>query len=200
VYWHIEDLDAAIDGSILPRQTVGATTLVKGKLEFRYLWGAKGGRYWYYRRDGHRIPITSPDGRRLQKGDHDFLEAYERIHADFPPYLGFAPIALKLPDARQPAIYFLEAPPLRAVKIGFVHSGSALFARIDALQTGCPYKLRPVIVVEGSFDLEQGTHRLLAAERLQGEWFQVSDRVASLIGTLRNGSGLQQALSYIRAG
>jgi len=30
-----------------------------------------------------RIPITSPDGRRLRHGDPGFLEAYERIHRSF---------------------------------------------------------------------------------------------------------------------
>jgi integrase len=55
-------------------------------LEAPYLWGAKGRQrrlYWFYRRNGQRIPITSPDGRRLQKGDDGFLEVYERIHASF---------------------------------------------------------------------------------------------------------------------
>jgi integrase len=39
--------------------------------------------YWYYRRDGRYIQITSAEGRRLQPGDAGFLDAYERIHASF---------------------------------------------------------------------------------------------------------------------
>ena len=37
------------------------------KLDMPYLWAAKGrhGLYWFYRRSGQRIPISSPDGRRL---------------------------------------------------------------------------------------------------------------------------------------
>jgi hypothetical protein len=51
-----------------------------------YLWRATGRhdrQYWFYRRSGQRIPITSPEGRRLQQGDVGFLDAYERIHATF---------------------------------------------------------------------------------------------------------------------
>jgi hypothetical protein len=49
----------------------------------RYLYGPKKRRYWYYRRDGRFIPITSPDGRRLQYGEPGFLEAYARINSSF---------------------------------------------------------------------------------------------------------------------
>jgi integrase len=62
----------------------GGITLVK--LDLPYLWGAtgrKGRQYWFYRRDGQRIPITSPDGRRLKQGDPGFFEAYEQIHSSF---------------------------------------------------------------------------------------------------------------------
>jgi integrase len=51
-----------------------------------YLWAATGRssrRYWFYRRGGFRIPITSQDGHRLQYGEPGFLDAYERIHRSF---------------------------------------------------------------------------------------------------------------------
>jgi hypothetical protein len=72
-----------------------------------------------------------------------------------------------------PAVYFLTAPPLPAIKIGFIRADSVLRGRIAELQTGCPYKLRPILAIEGSFDLERDTHRAFAAERLLGEWFPV---------------------------
>lgn len=57
------------------------------KLDLPYLWVVTGrhrrGQYWFYRRNGRYIPITSPDGRRLQQGDPGFFEAYERIHKSF---------------------------------------------------------------------------------------------------------------------
>jgi integrase len=59
--------------------------LVKG-IDLPYLWAATGRKsrqYWFYRRAGLRIPITSPDGRRLRHGEPGFLEAFERIHRSF---------------------------------------------------------------------------------------------------------------------
>jgi integrase len=55
------------------------------QLELDYLWAARGRKklYWFYRRNGRRIPIKSPEGKRLAHGDDGFLEAYERIHATF---------------------------------------------------------------------------------------------------------------------
>src|SRR5215475_11219753 len=69
---------------------MGAGTITLVKIDVPYLWAATGrhGRlYWFYRRNGQRIPITAPEGRRLGQGDAGFLEAYERIHASF----GFKP-------------------------------------------------------------------------------------------------------------
>jgi hypothetical protein len=56
------------------------------KLDLPYLWAPMGRqrrRYWFYRRNGRRIPIISPDGRRLKRGEPGFFEAYERIHQSF---------------------------------------------------------------------------------------------------------------------
>ena len=74
-------LSIALSLSAQRATTAGATTLVK--LDIRYLYGPKKRRYWYYRRYGRFIPITSPEGRRLQQDDPGFLEAYARIHTSF---------------------------------------------------------------------------------------------------------------------
>jgi len=55
-------------------------------LDLPYLWGArgrKGRHYWYYRRAGLRVPITSANGLRLAPTDTGFYAAYDRIHASF---------------------------------------------------------------------------------------------------------------------
>ncbi len=55
-------------------------------LDLPYLWPAtgRGGRlYWFYRRNGLRLPITGLDGERLFPEDAGFIEAYRRIHASF---------------------------------------------------------------------------------------------------------------------
>jgi hypothetical protein len=93
-----------------------------------------------------------------------------------------------------PAVYFLAAPPLLAIKIGFIHARSMLRGRIAELQTGCPYKLRPILATEGSFDLERDTHRAFAAERQLGEWFQFSGRIEHFVEMLRGGVDIRRAL------
>lgn len=60
------------------------TTLVK--LDLKYLVANTGRhrrQYWFYRRGGKLIPISSPEGRRLKPGDDGFLAAYERIDESF---------------------------------------------------------------------------------------------------------------------
>jgi len=55
------------------------------KVDLPYLWAAKGrsALYWFYRRDGQRIPITGERGERLSPDDDGFLAAYERVHLTF---------------------------------------------------------------------------------------------------------------------
>lgn len=55
------------------------------RIRLPYLWEAraKGRKYYYYRRDGQRIPVTSERGRRLAPKDAGFAAAYDAIHATF---------------------------------------------------------------------------------------------------------------------
>jgi integrase len=86
------------------------------KLDLPYLWAPMGRhsrRYWFYRRAGKRIPITSPDGRRLQEGEPGFLEAYARIHESF----GVAPSAASAIGSLAHLIdTFREAPEFTTLK------------------------------------------------------------------------------------
>ena len=63
--------------------TDGTTTLAR--VDLLYLWAPQGRHkvYWFYRRAGQRIPITSSEGKRLAYGEAGFLDAYERIHESF---------------------------------------------------------------------------------------------------------------------
>jgi integrase len=86
------------------------------KVDLPYLWAPMGRRrrYWFYRRDGRRIPITSSDGRRRQKGEPGFFEAYERIHESFaePPSGGSAAGSIAhLIDAYRAAPEFTKRKP-----------------------------------------------------------------------------------------
>jgi len=55
------------------------------RVDLLYLWAPQGRHkvYWFYRRAGQRIPITSSEGKRLAYGEAGFLDAYERIHESF---------------------------------------------------------------------------------------------------------------------
>jgi integrase len=66
-------------------ESAGAITLVKLDIDYLFAGVDRQGkrRYWYYRRNRRYIPITSPEGRRLQPGDAGFLEAYAQVHAGF---------------------------------------------------------------------------------------------------------------------
>lgn len=94
----------------------------------------------------------------------------------------------------KPAVYVVEAPPLPAVKIGFVKSGLTVCDRISTLQTGCPYPIELVAISEGSRYLENLAHWRFAPERMVGEWFERSERVERFIDLLRAGTRLGDAL------
>lgn len=55
------------------------------KIELPYLWKAtaKGHTYYYYRRDGERVPIKDDQGKRLSPEDPGFATAYDDIHRSF---------------------------------------------------------------------------------------------------------------------
>src|SRR5436190_670094 len=70
-----------------PRRRAGPAGRISSMalIDLPYLWLAqdRSRKYWYYRRNGLRIPITSPNGERLFPEDAKFIEAYRRIHASF---------------------------------------------------------------------------------------------------------------------
>jgi len=95
--------------------TDGAITLAK--VELPYLWAPQGRSkvYWFYRRAGQRIPITSSDGKRLAQGDQGFLQAYERIHQTFgvatPPAATAVGTLSHLIDSYRASPDFLDLSP-----------------------------------------------------------------------------------------
>ena len=82
-------------------------------------------------------------------------------------------------------VYFIapegeEAP----VKIGY--TTTTVQSRIGVLQTGHPYKLRPIAEIEGSYQLESALHKIFAQHRLHGEWFKRSPELDALMNALGN--------------
>lgn len=77
-------------------------------------------------------------------------------------------------------IYFLQVKPNGLVKIGFVKSKEGFNSRKSIIQTGCPYELKVIRTLEGSFEDESILHRFFAAKHIRGEWFEFTSKMLSI--------------------
>jgi hypothetical protein len=78
--------------------------------------------------------------------------------------------------------YMVGACGLRKVKIG--KSTKRVKKRLRQLQSSCPVELGVLCVIPANF--EKSIHEFLSADRVRGEWFSMSDSLASLIGDVRS--------------
>lgn len=85
-------------------------------------------------------------------------------------------------------VYFIRMGDDGPIKIGHALSPRD---RLAELQTGNPYRLYLLHVVEGGEPLERRLHEELASYRLEGEWFEPTERVRKVI--------LREAMSALRA-
>jgi hypothetical protein len=83
--------------------------------------------------------------------------------------------------ARGCTLYLIQADGTDLVKIGCAKD---VAARLAALQTGCPLKLRLVATRRGSLRDERRLHQRFVAARVSGEWFRFSDEIRSAFGEL----------------
>ena len=66
-------------------------------------------------------------------------------------------------------VYFIEEPLSKCVKIGYTEN---IKTRIEALQTGCPSKLKLLWAIRPKErKAENNIHNFLKNSRKQGEWF-----------------------------
>lgn len=73
----------------------------------------------------------------------------------------------KWPDS---GVYIIEAVGSGRCKIGVTND---VPTRIKGLQTGSPFPLRVLAVIEGGEDLEKFIHKQFAKFRKHGEWFEI---------------------------
>ena len=78
-------------------------------------------------------------------------------------------------------VYFISEPNLERIKIGFSADPKS---RLQQLQTGTPYELTLMGVVDGSLSLERHLHDTLADYRVKGEWFTAAPEVRFFINCL----------------
>lgn len=66
-------------------------------------------------------------------------------------------------------IYFVDAVGSKCAKIGFA---TELSSRIRELQTGCPFEIRVIGLIDtDDIEQEKTIHRKLARWRIRGEWY-----------------------------
>lgn len=82
-------------------------------------------------------------------------------------------------------VYFAQCVHGGPIKIGVAKK---LRTRMLALQTGCPYPLRVLSIIDpGGPKLELELHRRFARHRLHGEWFRPAEDLKGFIDALSAG-------------
>ena len=76
-------------------------------------------------------------------------------------------------------VYFVQAGNLPKVKIGY--TTGAIRSRMANLQTGSCEVLRLRACIWGGMALEEHLHSKFAADRLHGEWFQLSPEILAFL-------------------
>lgn len=85
------------------------------------------------------------------------------------------------PKGRTGFVYFIEAEGQGLVKVGYSLDPSR---RLIHLQNASPHRLRLVMTVAGTPELETHYHGMFALERVSGEWFRVEGPVRRLLDTV----------------
>jgi len=89
------------------------------------------------------------------------------------------------------SVYFIYAPEIERVKIGF--SGNAL-KRFEQVKHWVPVSIVLLGTVDGPRFLETQLHQLCADHQANGEWFHMSPFVRDVIDQLLAGSFDREAL------
>ena len=77
-------------------------------------------------------------------------------------------------------VYFVRQGESGPIKIGMT-ALAVLDGRLKQLQTGSPYPLLLLGVIEGGYELEQRLHKQFATYRLEGEWFDAQEDLVRFV-------------------
>lgn len=111
-------------------------------------------------------------------------------HLRRPPPKGWEP-RYRIPHIlRGATIYFISTDdvPRYPIKIG-VTSDSDVQKRLATIQISCPYKLKVIATMDAPAETERFLHREFARERMQGEWFTRSRRLAAYLRKIGEARG-----------
>jgi len=79
-------------------------------------------------------------------------------------------------------VYLLHAEGTNRYKIGW---SKCVNSRVDTLQTGCPYPINVIIVMDSTEDGERWLHRRFAQYRVCGEWFELPEEIVTWLASLK---------------
>src|SRR5258707_622815 len=71
-------------------------------------------------------------------------------------------------------VYVMQLVGFNSVKIGW---STAPLARLKTMQTGAPDRIRVLAWLPGLPKLERLLHKAFAAQRHNGEWFKIEDKL-----------------------
>ena len=83
-------------------------------------------------------------------------------------------------------VYFIGNTEFNFCKIGFSRSPES---RIMDLQTGCPFALKVIHVIEGSLQTEKELHRKFRMLKTYGEWFKIEGILKDYLSPYLDGLG-----------
>ena len=92
-------------------------------------------------------------------------------------------------------VYLLHAEDTKRYKIGT--TSSTVERRLKELQTGCPFKLRPVKSVVGGLSQESKIHDKFKEYRKQGEWFEFNGHVKRKVMKYMDKFGDENCQEYL---
>lgn len=58
--------------------------------------------------------------------------------------------------------------------------------RLNAIQTGCPFKLKMVVVVKGNRSVEKALHKKYKKYKTNGEWFSYKEELKEAVEKIKN--------------
>ena len=91
-------------------------------------------------------------------------------------------------------IYFISTNDVADYPIKIGVTGVDFRTRFQTFQTVCPYRLKPIAIIEGDPAIERVLHDEFAADRLMGEWYRRTDRLMGAIDLLADDAMRTDAL------
>lgn len=134
------------------------------------------------------------DGKRTTMSGWDSAAEAAAAEADYKRGLHVvAPVRISLPEIdNRPVVYFVSAPSLGLVKIGFT---TGLMRRFKDLDQGSPVPLVLLGHIDGPVEREKEMHVRFRLYRVRNEWFRLAGGLEDfLMHELRDEQG---AVRYV---